>query len=147
MVSIPLEQVERIVEDESVERATLPMVPAVHIVPTLETVPRTSATANASTSASATPSQPWDKAEYSITRIKEVDERIARVRSELDRLPEYDDVERRLFRFSGQVMYFVDQREKWEGFLRRLQLSRRQLLEGARKAGIAPGALRQGLGK
>ena len=156
-VSIPLEQVERIVEDANVERATAPMVPDVHnvpaapaapsapMVPTSETTPGTSATATASTPANATPSQPWDQPEYWISRIKEVDQRIARVQSELDRLPNYDDVEQRMFRFSGQVMHFVAERKKWEGFLRQLQLSRRQLLEGARKAGIAPGALRQGL--
>ena len=136
MVSIPLEQVERIVKDEKVERAT---------VPTAKTVPSASATPTGSTLASAAPSGPWDQADYWISHIKEVDQRIARVQSELDRLPEYDDVEQRLFRFSGQVRYFVDERKKWEGFLQRLQQSRRQLQEGARKAGIAPGALRQGL--
>ncbi len=149
-VSIPLEQVERIVEDEKVERAAIPRVPTVPAAPTvpaLETTPRTAATATASTPANATPSQPWDQPEYWITQIKEVDQLIARVQSELDHLPEYDNVERRMFRFSGQIMHFVAERKKWEGFLRRFQLSRQQLLEGARKAGIAPGALRQGLHK
>lgn len=155
MVSIPLEQVERIVEDENVERTTVPSVPdvlsvptapavpAVPAVPSMRAVPRTAATAPSSTPANATPSQPWDKPEYWIKRIKEVDERIARVQSELGRLPKYDVVEQRLFRFSGQVMYFVAERQKWEGFLHQLQQSRRQLLQAARKAGIEPGALRQ----
>jgi len=137
-VSIPLDAVERIVEDEKVEQTTSP---------TVEGASPASTADRSEASRNTTPSQPVDKAEYWIERIKEVDERIARVQAELDRLPVYDDVEQLLFRFNGQVKYFVDERAKWEGFMQRLQLSRRQLLYGARKAGITPGALRKGLGK
>jgi len=37
------------------------------------------------------------------------------------------------------------ERDKWEAMLRRFESTRRQLLEGARKAGITPGALRDAL--
>lgn len=91
------------------------------------------------------PEHPSQQADYWIKRIREVDERIARVQAELDRLPEYDQVDRRLLRFSGQARYFMAERDKWKALLRRFQTTRRQLYEGARKAGITPGALREGL--
>jgi len=135
-VSIPRSAVLRIVENDEAERSDA-REPA-------------AATAGAAASAAsdmtvATPSHPSHDVDYWAKLIREVDERIARAEAELARLPHYDTVDRFMLRYSGQALYFMAERDKWEAMLRRFESTRRQLLEGARKAGITPGALRDAL--
>ena len=155
-VSIPLDEVARIVENDEAERVTGP--PGATSAPNVgardpasAAAPGAAAGAAASEGGSAgataaTPAPPSSEPTYWIEHILEVDERIARVQTELDRLPLYDEVDQRLLRFSGQALYFIAEREKWETLIRELKLTRRRLLHGAREAGIPPGALRKGLG-
>jgi len=138
-VSIPLDAVVKIVTDNETEEAGRPAYPATEAPP--------AATADRPPAAATTPAHPSNDAAYWIERITDVDGRIARVQSELDALPFYDEVDQRLLRFSGQARYFIAKREKWDAMMQRLQLTRKQLLHGARTAGITPGALRAGLGK
>jgi hypothetical protein len=154
-VSIPLSVVGRLVEDDTVEHTVASetgpggdpgRIPGV--TGGVSETPRGSTRAPEASNDSGTRAglqHPSHRADYWIKRIREVDERIARVQAELDRLPAYDEVDRRLLRFSGQARYFIAERDKWDTLLRRFRRTRRQLLEGARKAGIAPGALREGL--
>jgi len=130
-VTIPLSSVARIVADDEVQRPSS----AAAAPPAAPQAPAAPAEAE----------PPSLTADYWIKRIRAADERIARVQAELDLLPYYDDVDQRLLRFSGQARHFMAERAKWEAMMRRFQATRRQLLEGARKAGIPPGALRDGL--
>ena len=98
------------------------------------------------TTATSEPATSLDTADYWIERINEVDARIERVQTELDRLPAYTATDKRLF-FGGQIRYFIAEREKWESLMSSMQLRRGQLLRGARKASVTPGALRDGLAK
>ena len=93
------------------------------------------------TTATSEPATSLDTADYWIERINEVDARIERVQTELDRLPAYTATDKRLF-FGGQIRYFIAEREKWESLMSSMQLRR-----GARKASVTPGALRDGLAK
>ncbi len=160
-VSIPLDEVVRIVEDDKAEKVvTVPNKPAdpatedTSAGDTGELVldasteqpgaaPASAGDETAPSIGALTPDQP----DYWIERIQQVDEQMARVQSEIDRLPYYDETDQRLLRFSGQARYFMAQREKWEKLMERLELNRQRLLYGARKAGITPGSLRRGLGK
>ena len=169
-VSIPRSAVARIVEDEEVEqrtvRAEVPSEEAATTegeVPTGEVVGETAAAdagavpadAADATDDSATdapagdagdPDDPSDAA-YWAQQIRAVDERIARANQELDELPFYDTADRNLLRFSAQARYFIAERDRWEGLLRDFEATRRQLMEGARRAGITPGALRDALAR
>jgi len=155
-VSIPLDRVVRIVDDDETEQPIRRSAPldagTASPPPSVDmTGPQRRDTAP-STVTTATPVpdnavEPWRMPEYWIERINEVDARIERVQTELDRLPVYSETDRRLFRFSGQIRYFIAEREKWESLMGGMQLRRRQLVHGARKAGVTPGALRNGLAK
>ena len=143
-VSIPLDQVTRIEEDDESEGSVVradasgdDAAAAPTGAPPDGLVPARATAANAG--------EPWRTPEYWIDRIKELDDRMARVQAELDHLPAYSDTDQRLFRFSGQIRYFIAEREKWQRLMNGMQLHRRQLVHGARKAGITPGALREGL--
>lgn len=140
-VSIPLDEVARIVENDAAERVAEPS-PAAASAPSVGVRDPASAGTTA-----AAPVPPSSEPAYWIERILEVDGRIAQVQAELDRLPLYDEIDARLLRFSGQALYFIAERERWEALMRELKLTRRRLLNGARKAGITPGALRKGLGR
>jgi hypothetical protein len=134
-VSIPRSAVLRIVDNDEAERSEA-----------REPVEAGSATgADPAASDTTTPPQPSRDVEYWAKLIIEVDQRIDRVQAELDRLPHYDAADRFILRYSGQALYFIAERDKWEAMMRRFELTRRQLLEGARKAGIPPGALRDAL--
>lgn len=156
-VSIPLDEVVRIVDNDKVERATetSPAGKNAAAEKAVGMFPQTSTdmAGNARVLEDAVASSPVgnaaspDEPEYWIERILQVDERIARVQAELDRLPHYDEIDTRLLRFSGQALYFIAERERWETLMGQLKLTRRRLLHGARKAGITPGSLRRGLGK
>ncbi len=148
-VSIPLAQVVRIVDDDETEERTIRPAPSDATTPVAPRVERRSTTpdAGAASSSSSGVVEPRHTPEYWIERIKEVDARIERVQTELDRLPAYSKTDQRLFRFSGQIRYFIAEREKWESLMSGMQLRRRQLFHSAREAGITPGALRDGLAK
>ena len=134
-VSIPMSAVERVERNTNVERAAA--------APPESAAATGSETALAPTgSRRASAAYPWDGAEYWAERLIEVDRRIERVENELDRLPAYSEVDQRVI-LSGQIMYFVAERAKWEGFHARLLNMRDELERSARKAGIAPGALRK----
>ena len=154
-VSIPLAEVARIVDDDTVEKTgadrtgvagvdepvATPVAPADPGTEPRATTPGDDPPAAGAGEDEHSPDQP----EYWIERIRAVDDRIARVQSELDRLPCYDEVDRRLLRFSGQALYFIAERERWQKLMNQLELSRQRLFHGARKAGITPGSLRKGL--
>lgn len=161
-LSIPLAAVERIEEDANVgpvarstqsveeyrERAAArPGEPGA--TPGASEVP-TGAAQQVGAGAEAVPEDtevlPWETPEYWIEQIKEVDERIEVVEAQLDRVPTYTELEKRQF-FGGNMLYWVAEREKWEGYLERFQARRDELLLSARKAGITPGQLRDGLRK
>ena len=148
-VSIPLEQVVRIVDDNETEERIIRSAPSDAAPPVAARIERrgTAPDAGAASSSSSGAVEPRHTPEYWIERIKEVDARIERVQTELDRLPAYSKADQRLFRFSGQIRYFIAEREKWESLMGGMQLRRRQLVHGARKAGVTPGALRNGLSK
>ena len=148
-VSIPLEQVVRIVDDNETEERIIRSAPRDATTPVAPRIERrsTAPNAGAASSSSSGAAEPWHTPEYWIERIKEVDARIERVQTELDRLPAYSETDQRLFGFSGQIRYFIAEREKWEVLMGGMQLRRRQLVHGARKAGVTPGALRNGLAK
>lgn len=154
-VSIPLDTVVRIVADDEAEQPTTPSpargAQATANAPGRDESPAaagrresSASVASADADARATVASP-DEPEYWIERILEVDGRIAEAQARLDRLPLYDEVDRRLLRFSGQARYFIAEREKWEKLMRDLEATRQRLLRDARKAGIPPGALRKGL--
>jgi hypothetical protein len=135
-VSIPRAAVARVVGDDKVERVS-EKAPG----------PLRDAGSGVAVVVPEAPSHASQNPEYWIERIQDVDERIARVEAELARLPSYDEVDRRLLRFSGQALYFMAERDKWEAMLRDFQATRRGLLEAARRAGITPGALRNSSGR
>ena len=145
-VAIPLDQVVRVVDDDETERpAPRPALapeqgaPSAGLAGTLK-----GSTATLSPAAAGT-TERRRITEYWIGQINDVDARITRIQSELDRLPQYSEEDERMFRFSGQVLYFIAEREKWQRLMDGNQLHRHQLLNGARKAGVTPGALRDGL--
>lgn len=161
-VAIPRETVVRIVDDDTVERVTAPMPrtsdEAADAVATGDdawgegtaTGDATAASGDAADAsvqndAPAEPEIPGTTLEYWVERIRAVDERIVRAEAELERLPRYDSTERAMLRYSGQARYFMGEREKWQQMLEGFQATRNQLLEGARRAGITPGALRDAL--
>lgn len=155
-VSIPLSQVLRIVKDNAVEGRVVRSDPTPGEGATVDPVGPASPASDTGPAATASGSGPtpgagsaavggMSTAEYWIDRINQVDARIERVRAELDHLPLYSEADQRLFRFSGQIRYFIAERDKWERLMSGMQLRRRQLVNGARKAGITPGALRDGL--
>ena len=134
-VSIPMDAVDRVERNTNVEpAAATPPGSAAAALP--ETALPPAATRHAPAA------YPWDSAEYWATRLIEIDRRIERVEGELDRLPVYSEIDQRLI-ISGQIMYFVAERAKWEGFRTNLVRLRDELERSARKAGIAPGALRK----
>ncbi len=144
-VSIPLAEVERIVDDDETEPAARPATPTAtpsSVTTSPATAPTDPPTEDSSGAAGADEDPTADQPAYWIERIQEVDGRIARVQAELDRLPSYDDADKRLLRFSGQARYFIAKRKSWEDMLRDLTQTRRQLCSGARQAGITPGSLR-----
>ena len=134
-VSIPMSAVERVERNTNVE-------------PTAAAPPESVAAAGSETALApkgprrASAVYPWDAAEYWAERLIEIDRRIERVEGELDRLPAYRETDQRVI-VSGQMMYFIAERAKWEGFHARLLNMRSELERSARKAGIAPGALRK----
>lgn len=136
-VSIPRSAVLRIVDNDEAERSEAREPGA--------TGSATGAAPALGDATATTPPQPSHDVEYWAKLIREVDQRITRAQAELDRLPHYDAADRFILRYSGQALYFIAERDKWEAMLRRFELTRRQLLEGARKAGIPPGALRDAL--
>ena len=160
-VTIPAASVLRIVEDDEREETTAAAEVAATGSPTGDapavtasaasasndpaTVPTDSATGGAPAVPGNNRSHESYQPEYWIERIRDTDERIERVQAELDRLPLYDEVDKRLLRFSGQALYFMRERERWDKVMRGLQQTRKQLTAGARRAGITPGALREGL--
>ncbi len=148
-VSIPLHEVARIVDDDEVERRHGEGAggAARGDDPAAAAGQSSPATTTANPSGETGTSADADDPEYWIERIRDVDRRIARVQSELDRLPYYDETDKRLLRFNGQARYFIAERRRWETLMADLELSRRRLLYGARKAGILPGSLRDGLRK
>lgn len=166
-VSIPRSTVARIVDDDEVEQRTRP---AEAPRSGSDAIPAEAATETgeaAATAASATTAGSSDDAAenaadstagdgdvddpstaaYWVAQIVSVDERIARAQAELEKLPYYDAADRRLLRFSGQARYFIEERDRWEALLEDFQATRRQIMEGARRAGITPGALRDGLAR
>lgn len=157
-VSIPLDQVVRIVVDDEAEEPIIRSTPTTdrgatadtvgHVSPGSDTGPATAASGSVPTDGTGNAAgEGMSAPKYWIDRINAVDARIKRVQTELDRLPLYSAADQRLFRFSGQIRYFIAEREKWERLMSGMQLHRRQLLRGARKAGVTPGALRDGLAK
>lgn len=169
-VAIPRETVVRIVDDDTVERVTAPTprtsddaadaaatgddaasaegaatddATAASGVATATS--GDAADASAQDDAPAEPEIPGNTLEYWVERVRAVDERIARAEAELERLPRYDSTERAMLRYSGQARYFMAERGRWQQMLEDFQATRNQLLEGARRAGITPGALRDAL--
>ena len=151
-VSIPLAAVDRVEKDDTSERRTREPASAAGAEPAATGVdapedvatanePETGSPADLAVNAAGTPGHPWSKPEYWIERIVEVDDRIERVQAELDRLPYYSEVDQRVI-ISGQIMYFVAERARWETFMKRLQARRDELERGARRAGVPPGDLR-----
>jgi hypothetical protein len=161
-VSIPRETVVRIVDDNMVERVTVPTPPTGNEAADATasgddaaqagddaagnaTAGSREAVAHAQDDAPPEPEIPGTTLEYWVERIRAVDQRIARAEAELDRLPQYNATEQTLLRYSGQSRYFMTERGKWQQMLEGFQATRNQLLEGARRAGITPGALRDAL--
>jgi hypothetical protein len=133
-VSIPRSAVLRIVDNDEAERSEARQPAA---------TARTAGAAALATSDA--PAHPSEDVDYWAKLIRDVDGRIARAQAEIDRLPHYDAADRFILRYSGQALYFMAEHDKWEAMLRSFKLTRRQLLEGARKAGVTPGALRDAL--
>lgn len=155
-VSIALDQVVRIVVDNETEEQIIRSTPTTDRGTTADSGGQVSPESDTGPAATASGSAPvlatgnaagegMSAPQYWIDRINEVDARIERVQTELDHLPLYSAADQRLFRFNGQIRYFIAERQKWERLMSGMQLRRRQLLHGARKAGITPGALRKGL--
>lgn len=162
-VAIPRETVVRIVDDDTVERVTAPMPRTSDEAADAAATGDDAASAEGAATGDATaasgdaadasiqddapaePEIPGTTLEYWVGRIRAVDERIARAEAELERLPRYDSTERAMLRYSGQARYFMGERGKWQQMLEGFQATRNQLLEGARRAGITPGALRDAL--
>lgn len=134
-VSIPLHTVDRVARDTNVESTA-----AIPPESTAANLAEAAAVPAATPPAAAT--YPWDSVGYWAERLIEIDRRIERIEGELERLPVYSEVDQRVI-ISGQIMYFVAERAKWEGFHVRLVRLRDELERSARKAGIAPGALRE----
>ena len=81
-----------------------------------------------------------DTREYWQLRVAEIQEQIARVEAEIDRLPKYNYLEEKIL--DGRILWVVQEKERLEARVRELQGDRLIAREDARKAGIPPGWLR-----
>ena len=78
--------------------------------------------------------------EYWQLRMAEIEEQEARVGAEINRLPQYTDVEERIL--DGRILWVVQEKERLAAILLDLEADRLTVREDARKAGIPPGWLR-----
>jgi hypothetical protein len=81
-----------------------------------------------------------DTHEYWQLRVAEIKDRKAKVEAQINRLPEYTEVEEKIL--DGRILWVVQERERLEAVLLNLQADHMTVRDDARKAGIPPGWLR-----